>query len=150
MTVVIEPMRWWDVADVADLERAVFPRDPWTVEQFWQELALDTRAYWIARTDDVIVGYAGIFALSPDSDLQTIAVGSTAQGTGVGTALLERAVVEARDRGSTQMMLEVRADNDRAFGLYRRHGFERIGLRPRYYSDGGDALIMRCRLGTRT
>ena len=46
------------------------------------------------------------------------------------------------------MLLEVRADNPRAQQLYRRYGFEQIHVRPRYYRDGVDALIMRLRLGT--
>ena len=44
------------------------------------------------------------------------------------------------------MLLEVRADNPRAQQLYRRFGFEQIHVRPRYYRDGVDALIMRLQL----
>jgi ribosomal-protein-alanine N-acetyltransferase len=40
----------------------------------------------------------------------------------------------------------VRADNPRAQRLYLRFGFEQIHVRPRYYRDGVDALIMRLQL----
>jgi ribosomal-protein-alanine N-acetyltransferase len=47
------------------------------------------------------------------------------------------------------MMLEVRPSNTPAQRLYRRYGFERIGVRRGYYpSHGGreDALVMRIAL----
>jgi ribosomal-protein-alanine N-acetyltransferase len=42
------------------------------------------------------------------------------------------------------VLLEVRADNDRAIGLYERRGFSAIGRRPRYYQPSGtDAVVMK-------
>jgi ribosomal-protein-alanine N-acetyltransferase len=45
------------------------------------------------------------------------------------------------------MLLEVRSDNAPALALYERFGFMRISQRPKYYPDGGDALILRASLG---
>lgn len=46
------------------------------------------------------------------------------------------------------MMLEVRADNVAALGLYRQSGFEQLSVRRRYYQpEGVDALVMRKLLG---
>ena len=142
----ITPMRWWHIAEVAELERSLFADDPWSTEQFWQELSLDTRHYLVAREGDAVLGYAGLFALPPDSDVQTIAVSRDAQGSGVASRLLAGLIAEAAVRGCTHVMLEVRADTERAIGLYGRFGFERISVRRRYYPDGGDALIMRRRV----
>ena len=139
----IEPMRWWHVAEVEQLERQLFPHDSWTVEQFWQELAQETRVYRVAVIDGGVVGYAGAFVLAPDSDVQTIAVAEAAQGEGLGGRLLGNLVDEARGAGCTYMMLEVRADNAAAIALYERWGFATISTRPRYYPDGADARIMR-------
>ena len=60
---VLRPMRWWDVADVMPLERALFPADPWTGAGFWSELAgvPGTRTYLVAEADGELVGYAGLF-----------------------------------------------------------------------------------------
>jgi ribosomal-protein-alanine N-acetyltransferase len=139
-------MRWWQLDQVALLERDLFPSDAWSVEQFWQELAHDTRSYVTATMDGTLVGYAGAFILAPDSDVQTIAVDSTVQGGGVGSRLLRELMDIASGRGAATMMLEVRADNDSAVSLYTRHAFEIISRRTRYYPDGADALIMRRRL----
>jgi len=146
MTFSVERMRWWHVARVSEIEKAMFPDDAWSVEQFWQELAQETRQYVVALEDDDVVGYAGVSILPPDSDLQTIAVRADRQGRGVASALLATVLAEAGARGSSHMILEVRADNSRAIELYNREGFEPISTRPRYYPDGVDALIMRRRL----
>jgi ribosomal-protein-alanine N-acetyltransferase len=139
-------MRWWHVEEVAGIERDLFPDDAWSMEQFWQELAQPTRHYVVASDGGQVVGYAGAFVLPPDSDVQTIAVRADRQGSGVASALLANLVDEARAAGCTHLMLEVRADNAPALALYARFGFAQISLRPRYYPDGGDALILRRRL----
>jgi [ribosomal protein S18]-alanine N-acetyltransferase len=136
-------MRWWDIEQVSQLERSVFPHDPWSREQFWGELAQPTRTYLVAERQDAIVGYGGIFRLPPDADLQTIAVDSEHQGAGVGTSLLTALIEQAAD--CAQMMLEVRADNPAAIALYERFQFEVISTRRNYYPDNVDALIMRLR-----
>ena len=50
-----------------------------------------------------------------------------------------------RERGATQLILEVRSDNEVAIRLYERLGFERISIRRDYYAPGVDAHIMRLR-----
>ena len=135
--------RWWHIDGMASLEQDLFPDDPWTPEQFWQELSLDTRHYLVALEADDVVGYGGLFALAPDGDIQTIAVRPDQQGSGVATRMVTDLLDEADRRGCRHVMLEVRSDNARAIALYERFGFEAISSRRRYYPDGGDALIMR-------
>jgi ribosomal-protein-alanine N-acetyltransferase len=146
----VEPLRWWHLPEVAALETSLFPHDPWSSDQFWQELSQETRDYVVAVLDGHIVGYAGAFVLPPDSDVQTIAVAESAQGTGLGGRLLDALTSSARAVGCTHMMLEVRADNAPAIALYERRGFVQISTRPRYYPDGVDARIMRADLRTAT
>lgn len=147
-TATVRPMRWWDIATVMTLERALFTADPWSAAGFWSELAgvPDTRTYVVAEEDGEIVGYAGLFAPAESADVQTIAVRADRQGTGLGSALLRALVDEAVRRGATTLMLEVRADNAPALALYERHGFERLALRRGYYGPGSDAVVMRRRL----
>lgn len=139
----IEPMRWWHVPAVHELEARLFPDDAWSVEQFWQELAQPTRRYLIARDGATVAGYAGLFVLAPDADVQTVAVSPDHQGRGIARQLLEGLLRPAEEAGVTHTMLEVRDGNDAALALYARLGFDRISVRPRYYPDGADAIIMR-------
>ena len=139
----VEPMRWWHIAQARDIEVEVFPDDAWTVEQFWSELAQDTRSYAVACEGDAVVAYAGLFVLPPDADVQTVAVATTRQGHGLARLLLDDLISRAEKEGVTHTLLEVRDSNVSAQRLYARMGFQQISRRPRYYVDGSDALIMR-------
>ncbi|MDO8310105.1 MAG: ribosomal protein S18-alanine N-acetyltransferase [Actinomycetota bacterium] len=143
---LVEPMRWWHVDDVARIESAVFPGDPWSVEQFWQELAQPTRRYVVCRDAGAVIGYGGAYLMPPDSDIQTLAVTPSHQGHGIARVMLDRLLGDARAAGCTHTILEVRSDNAAAIALYESRGFARISERRAYYHDGGDAVIMRCRL----
>lgn len=141
----LREMRWWDIAEVTELERDLFPTSAWTAAQFWSELAQETRAYVVAEDDGGIVGYAGLFVLPPTADVQTIAVASRAQGQGLGSHLLTELIEHAGKADCSEILLEVRADNHAALALYDRHGFVRIATRTSYYGPGQDAVIMRRR-----
>ena len=56
--------------------------------------------------------------------------------------LLARVAADARDLGASTCSLEVRAGNLGAQAFYEALGFKGIGMRPRYYSDREDAVIM--------
>lgn len=43
---------------------------------------------------------------------------------------------------SERIWLEVHALNSPALGLYNQLGFQEVGRRPKYYRDGGDALLL--------
>ena len=144
----LRQMRWWDVEEVASIETDLFP-DPWSVETFWSELAHvpESRHYVVAETGGAVVGYAGLMTGSGQADVQTLAVARDQQGSGLGARLLDALLAEARERGASTVLLEVRAENMAAQALYARAGFERIGIRRGYYRPGGtDALVLRLRL----
>lgn len=147
---VLRPLRWWDVPAVHALEVRLFDPDTWSPETFWAELAAAGRCYVVAERDGEVVGYAGLAASGRQADVQTVAVAPSAQGTGVGRVLLDALLAEAVRREVAAVLLEVRADNAPARTLYERAGFERIGLRRRYYQPGDvDAHVMRLRLAGR-
>ncbi len=145
--VMLREMTGTDIPAVHGLERQLFPVDAWPLQMFVDELAqADTRRYLVAELRGQIVGYAGLMCIEPISDVQTIAVVPEYEGHGIGSALLGELIAESRRRRAEDVLLEVRADNPRAQQLYRRFGFEQIHIRPRYYRDGVDALIMRLSL----
>ncbi|OMH23101.1 ribosomal-protein-alanine N-acetyltransferase [Tersicoccus phoenicis] len=152
-TVTLRAMTAADLDTVHALEQRLFPADAWPAQMFRDELArTDTRRYLVAEIFSPrgarIVGYAGLMCVLPLADVQTIAVEPAHEGRGIGSALLTALIDEAVRRGADDVLLEVRRDNPRAQALYLRFGFEQIHVRPRYYRDGVDALIMRKRLAS--
>ena len=143
MVIELAPMRWWHIAALMPLERALFAPAPWTERLFWSELGqLDTRHYLVALDDEEVVGYAGLCDYPDEAFVQTMAVAPAAQGQGLGARLLTALLEEASRRGQRTVALEVRADNQPAQRLYERHGFTRTGVRRGYYAGGVDALVL--------
>jgi ribosomal-protein-alanine N-acetyltransferase len=129
-----------DVPAVAELEQLVFP-DPWSENAFREELAAPGRRYVVAEEGGAIVGYGGLLVVGDDAHVITLAVRSEVRGRGLGTRFMLRLADEARAAGAAHLTLEVRVSNHPAQSLYRRFGFETVGLRRHYYRDE-DALIM--------
>jgi [ribosomal protein S18]-alanine N-acetyltransferase len=144
MSVRLRPMRLTDLPAVLALEEDLFAPDTWTAAMYRDELSrTDTRTYLVAEDEERIVGYAGLIAYDDEAHVSTIAVAADRQGEGIGSRLLD-ALLEEADRRSPAVILEVRADNELAQGLYRRRGFTVIGRRRGYYQpSGADAVVMR-------
>jgi ribosomal-protein-alanine N-acetyltransferase len=144
------PMTTADVDRVLTLELELFGEEAWSRQMLFGELGQQpaSRYYLVAEQDGQIVAYAGLLAAGGQGDVLTIAVATARWGQGIGSALLERLLAEARRRGCTEVFLEVRADNARAQRLYRWRGFTEIGIRRAYYQPSGtDAIVMRLDLG---
>ncbi|MGQ0625385.1 MAG: ribosomal protein S18-alanine N-acetyltransferase [Sporichthyaceae bacterium] len=144
----VRAARWGDIPALAEIEADLFGSDAWSVETFWSELAGVPASRWYrvatqSAEDEAIVGYVGLAWSGESADVQTIAVDSRAQGRGLGGLLLDALIEQARARGCTEILLEVRVDNTSACALYVGRGFEQIARRRRYYRDGVDALILR-------
>jgi ribosomal-protein-alanine N-acetyltransferase len=164
----LRPMATGDLVDVLALEHELFPDDPWTPQMFADEIVQppESRLYLVAEADPddggvdqrnivsgpdrdagpMMAGYAGMLFVPGglQADVLTIAVRASHWGQGIGSALLDALIQAARERACAEVFLEVRADNPRAHGLYRRRGFEEIGVRRGYYQpSGADAIVMR-------
>ncbi|SEG95248.1 ribosomal-protein-alanine N-acetyltransferase [Saccharopolyspora kobensis] len=140
-------LRRADLKRCAELEQVLFPGDdPWSWEAFASEL--DQGHHYVgAYLDGRLIGYAGLAVVGraphAEAEVHTIGVEPGHQGTGVGKALL-RALLARADEQRATTFLEVRTDNEPAIAMYRKHGFEIVGLRKRYYQpSGADAHTMR-------
>jgi N6-L-threonylcarbamoyladenine synthase len=130
---------------VMDLEQKLFPEDAWSATSMASELDA-SHTYYLGVFDPELIGYAGLStsAGSFSSDIQTIGIALESRGQGLGRKLMQQLIAKAKELGSEQLMLEVRADNQAAISLYLDLGFVQIDVRKRYYQPAGvDALIMR-------
>jgi ribosomal-protein-alanine acetyltransferase len=131
-----------DVAAVSALEAQVFP-DPWPAHLYAQEVRQPLRFQRVVFNSG---GYlaAYLFACWQADELHILKVATHPMyhGLGLATTLLLEAAVETERARGRGIILEVRPSNHRAVQLYRHLGYRVIGRRPRYYSDGEDALVM--------
>jgi ribosomal-protein-alanine N-acetyltransferase len=89
-------------------------------------------------------GFAVASLLPPQAELETIVVAPEFRGQGLGRLLYSALAVELRKLHVTEILLEVRASNHAALGLYRSLGFVESGRRKGYYADPiEDAILMR-------
>ena len=136
-----------DAMCCADLEKVLFAGDgPWSATAFLSEIASRHNRCFAARLHGELVGYAVLARLGPAGDrefeVHTIGVDPQRQGLGIGRTLL-RQMLDVADREGAPVVLDVRTDNVPARTLYEAHGFEIVGLRPRYYRpSGADAYLM--------
>ncbi len=90
-----------------------------------------------------IVGLVGIWTPVDQAHIMVIASRPSERRQGVGELLTIATLCEAAKIGATNVTLEVRKSNGVAQTLYRKYGFNEIGIRRRYYSDNHeDAVIM--------
>jgi ribosomal-protein-alanine N-acetyltransferase len=139
----IEAMRLEDLDEVQRIEQASFST-PWPSNAYQSELQTNRLAsYLVARIDDRVVGYGGMWLMVDEAHITTFAVHPAWRRQRIGERLLLAFLDLARDRHAREATLEVRLSNLAARRLYEKYGFRPVGLRPRYYSDNNeDALIM--------
>ncbi|GAA2104955.1 MULTISPECIES: ribosomal protein S18-alanine N-acetyltransferase [Brevibacterium] len=140
--VVLRRMRWWDVAEVAELDSRLFGRDAWSPAFFWSQLAAPGAHFVVAAQGADILGFVGVSVSGPQADVMTIGTAPRAQGQGIGRRLLTHAADHARARSAEALYLDVAEGNAAALGLYASAGFAEIGRRRGYYAEA-DAILMR-------
>lgn len=142
----LRPLGSDDLAALTALEQAG-PGDPWTPSQLAAALADPGTRIVGAERDARLVGHAVVVRQPFDAELQAILVAGDQRRQGVAGRLLDEVIETARGWGVERLLLEVRASNAPAIGLYRRAGFNEDGRRRGYYPplagrDREDALLM--------
>ncbi len=143
----IRPMLLADVEQVVQIDKLSFTL-PWSERTYRLELTENSAAHlFVADLEDqpeqLIVGYVGFWFIVDEAHISTLAVHPDFMGRGIGSRLLEEALVGALRLGADLVTLEVRASNQRPIDLYKKFGFQVKARKPRYYRDNHeDALLM--------
>jgi ribosomal-protein-alanine N-acetyltransferase len=141
----IEPLAGdQDLDGVLAVEAESFT-NPWTRDMYAWELK--NRAvchiYVVRTTDCPVAGFCAFWFVFDEIHINNVAVLPQYRGRGVGTALMQHVLVEARRLGAARATLEVRASNAQALRLYERLGFYIAATRRNYYNHPvEDALIL--------
>ncbi len=140
-----------DVEAVVAIERASFPK-PWGPAQFLKELQQEWSTLLLAVIPPApgqpgaacqIAGFVHFWVVHDEIHILNLACAPAHRRQGIARQLLEETEARARRAGSAVLTLEVRRSNVAAQALYGGLGYERVGVRKKYYSEEGeDAIVM--------
>ena len=136
---MIRPASLSDLPALVALEQELFGVDAWSEALLRQEIEGPGRKFVV--TDD-LAGYAVTMTAGDIVDLLRIGVRPDARRGGLASRLLDELLVGTDS--ASRMLLEVSVSNAPALGFYVARQFSVIDVRPHYYRDGSEALVM-CR-----
>ncbi|HKJ04399.1 MAG TPA: ribosomal protein S18-alanine N-acetyltransferase [Geopsychrobacteraceae bacterium] len=137
----IRPLTEFDLSRVHQIEKACYPA-PWSEDQLRQELNQAHAFVDVCWVGEEIAGYLCYWLIAGEMQVLNVATAPAFQRQGVAQSLLLHAQDRCRMQGLSRTYLEVRVSNRGAISLYQKLGFVEDGIRPRYYSDNEDALLM--------
>ncbi|WP_306473318.1 ribosomal protein S18-alanine N-acetyltransferase [Mogibacterium diversum] len=137
-----------DLDDIYELDMQTFAM-PWSKEALSYDILENDNAFVIvAEYEGEFAGYADIWTVLDEADLNSIAVRVDFRRKGIGDAIMLAMTEMLSANGVATINLEVRVSNMPAIKLYKKYGFNECGVRPGYYLDNGeDALIMKRETG---
>ena len=137
-----------DLDDIYELDVQTFAM-PWSKEALSYDILENDNAFVIvAEYEGEFAGYADIWTVLDEADLNSIAVRVDFRRKGIGDAIMLAMIEMLSANGVATINLEVRVSNMPAIKLYKKYGFKECGVRPGYYLDNGeDALIMKRETG---
>ena len=140
--ITITPFTRGHIESVVNIERESFA-DPWSVAIFENLFQNPLAVYFTALDGAQVVGYAGMYVIFDEGQIQNIAVTAEYRRHGVGSKLLSHMLDYGTTRDISVYTLEVRVSNLSAIALYKKFGFIQTGVRKNYYRRPvEDALLL--------
>ena len=135
-----------DVERVAEMEKESYS-EPWSRNAFNDAVNGDFHKIYCLRKDGGIIGYIGFTPVQIEAEVTNVTIDKKLRGNGYGSLLLENALQKMKEEGVVNVYLEVRVSNEAAIGLYKKHGFELLGIRRNFYRfPDEDAYVMKKRI----
>ena len=129
-----------DVDGVYLIEQMAY-KNPWTKQNFLDELTNQYSRMYVLKENDYVLGYVGAWVVIDEADITKVTIIPTLQNKGLGKFIFNYLIESLKEENVRQINLEVRKSNESAIHLYEKFGFKQIAVRKKYYSDGEDALI---------
>lgn len=133
-----------DLDKIKQIELTSFEGSNWSIQTLRNELSSTYAFYFVAINEsNEIVGYAGYWKILDEGHITSLAVVESYRRNGVADKLIYTIREHARRNQIKWLTLEVRASNDPAINLYKKHNFSQLGIRKKYYqSNNEDAIIL--------
>ena len=140
---VVREMTVDDLPQVMVIENENFSK-PWTDKGFLSFLLRYDTLFLVVEEDGEILGFVGSVMVLDEAEITNVAVMKSHQKQGLGRLLIESLMRIIAGLEIEILHLEVRVSNSEAISLYRRIGFEAVGMRHNYYEEPReDAILMR-------
>lgn len=121
-----------DLPQVLVIERAAY-EFPWSDGIFRDCIRVGYRCFVATDMADHVLGYSLLTVAAGEAHVLNLCVDPQRRREGVASYLLHHMMRVARQGNAESIMLEVRPSNKSAIALYYGEGFERTGVRKRYY-----------------
>lgn len=123
------------VFQLADLEKACFGRDAWSIAALRGEFenSFSHMFGWVDEPSGKIVGYVCVRVMYEEAQVCNIAVNQAFRRQGIATALLARLYEFCAEQKCEYIELEVNTANTPAVELYKKAGYEVAGIRKNFY-----------------
>lgn len=141
MAIKIEKMNLNHLNELQEILISDFD-DFWSFSTLKEELETENSSYIIGKINNEIIGFAGLKIIFDQADIMNIVIKKTYRNQGIGTLLLENLILLAKDLNISTLFLEVNEQNKPAIHLYEKLGFERLGIRKKYYNKN-NGIIMK-------
>ncbi|OGT47927.1 MAG: ribosomal-protein-alanine N-acetyltransferase [Gammaproteobacteria bacterium RIFCSPHIGHO2_12_FULL_38_11] len=113
----------------------------WTPSIF-QDCFNDHYYNWIIRDNNKPAGFITVKNNHDHWEIMQIVIDKNYQQQGLATKLVEYTIKQAKKLSVEKIQLEVRRSNTAAISLYQKCGFQKVGIRKKYYKDGEEAILM--------
>ena len=138
-----------DIDDLLVIENKCFS-DPWKKKDLQYELSENpVNVFLVFEKDLEIIGFIDFMITFNSATISQIAIVPEHRNKGYARRLLdamETMFPKDIENSVETITLEVRASNQKALNLYTKNGYEKITIKPKYYSNGEDAIYMVKRL----
>ena len=121
--------------------------DFWSINTLKSELQNPNSEYIVAKINNNIVGFAGIWKAVDDVHITNIVTAKKYRRQKIGSTLLSNLIEMAKNKENiTSITLEVNSTNIPAQKLYNKFHFKIVGIRKKYYNNKDDAIIMTLKM----
>ena len=137
MDIKIEKMSLNDLENIKNILISDFD-DFWNYNILKDELESENSIYIVAKSNNEIIGFAGIKILLDEADIVTK---KCYRNQGIGTLLLKNLISTSKNSNLHSLSLEVNEENKIAIHLYENLGFKNIGIRKNYYKSKNGKIM---------
>jgi ribosomal-protein-alanine N-acetyltransferase len=138
-------MKEVDLPSILAIEIQSFS-NPWSESAFRGEIQNKGISFPMGiyrEADQRLAGYIIYWQIGSEVQINNVAVHPEFRRKGLGEAALKLVLDQVKERGATFVTLEVRPSNTPALALYKKYGFEILGVRKDYYTHPDeDAYVM--------